>query len=180
MDRQHQRQSIESDRLHLLSQEHNLPPSALTSQAPSVISRKTSQTTLKAKDATPTEELNPTTSSPPLSKTATAARRFTKSEEEYLAALRAWVEEKQYVSLGENTQLTGFYGKKTMDMYIAKPGPNWGRKKRSKSEITPEDLDINGRRKTIAAPEVVKAEQTEEERLPGARRKSIRNWLGKR
>jgi hypothetical protein len=178
------RQSIESDRLHLLSEEHNLLPSAFTSQAPSILSRSPSRATLKAKDeakdAAIAESLSPAESAVPLSKSATAARRFTKSEEEYLAALREWVEEKQYISLGPNTTLTGFYGTKTMDMYAAQPRPNWGRKKRSNStQITAADLDINGRRKTIAAPEL-ESSTTADDRIPGQRRKSIKNWLAKR
>jgi len=173
------RQSIESDRLHLLSNGNSLAPSARTSQAPSILSRTSSQSTLKANQNPTSESLSPTQSAPPLSKTATAARRFTKSEEEYLAALRAFFEERQYITLGANTTLEGFYGKKTMDMYAAKPGPNWGRKKCSKSQITPEDLDINGRRRTIAVPQVTSMSK-EEERIAGSRRKSIRDWLGKR
>jgi hypothetical protein len=93
------RPSLESDRLHLLS------PSTATSRAASLLSHRSSVVTLK-----PTQ----TQTTQPLTKSATAARRFTKSEEEYLDALRAWVEEKQYISLGED--LPGFYGRKTMDM----------------------------------------------------------------
>ena len=116
---------------------------------------------------------------PPLTKAATSARRFTKSEEEYLTALRAWVEEKQYVSLGDTT-LEGFYGKKTMDMYAAKPGLNWGKKKQSKTQITPDDLDINGRRRTIAVVSLDGKGKDEQERIERARRKSVREWLGRR
>ena len=170
------RQSIESDRLHLLSEEHNIPPSAFTSQAPSVLSRASSQATLKANETASAASLSPTVSAPPLTASATAARRFTKSEEEYLAALRAWVEEKQYISLGPSTTLEGFYGKKTMDMYAAKESKR-GKGKGSKNQITTADLDVNGRRKTIAA---LGSSRIEEEQTSDVRRKSIRNWLGKR
>jgi hypothetical protein len=171
------RQSLESDRLHLLSHELNLPPSAQTSRATSLLSRASSHSTLKAKQ---TQTQAPTSAAtPPLTKAATSARRFTKSEEEYLVALRAWVEEKQYVSLGDTT-LEGFYGKKTMDMYAAKPGPNWGKKKQSKTQITPEDLDINGRRRTIAVVSLDGKGKDEQERVERARRKSVREWLVRR
>ena len=37
-----------------------------------------------------------------------------------MAALREWAEEKKYVTIGDgSTELTGFYGKKTMNDYIA-------------------------------------------------------------
>ena len=79
--------------------------------------------------------------------------------------------------------MEGFYGRKTMDMYAAKPGPNWGRsKKRSKSstqkQITPEDLDSNGRRRTIAV--AVVPARVEEARSEGPRRMSVRGWLARR
>lgn len=51
------------------------------------------------------------------------------SEEEYLAALRAWVEQKSYVRLDEKTALTGFYGKETMQDYANRSGPRSSRKK---------------------------------------------------
>ncbi|MCJ1286946.1 hypothetical protein MMC26_006293 [Xylographa opegraphella] len=58
------------------------------------------------------------------------------SEADYLAALRAWVEEKQYVSAaapGERHALVGFYGAKTMSDYAG--GVGGGKKKeRRKSE----------------------------------------------
>jgi hypothetical protein len=158
------RPSLESDRLHLLS------PSTATSRAASLLSHRSSVVTLK-----PTQ----TQTTQPLTKSATAARRFTKSEEEYLDALRAWVEEKQYISLGEDLQ--GFYGRKTMDMYAAKEGPNWGRKKRGKStgqkDITAADLDSNGRRRTIAVAVAVPERVQEEQKMEAKRRMSVRGWL---
>lgn len=172
-----ERHSLESDRVHLLSHEHNLPPSAITSRATSLLSRASSHSTLRPKQNQPQGPTSAAT--PPLTKAATSARRFTKSEEEYLAALRAWVEEKQYVSLGDTT-LEGFYGKKTMDMYAAKPGPNWGKKKQSKTQITPDDLDINGRRRTIAVVSLDGKGKDDQGRIGRARRKSVREWLVRR
>ena len=43
------------------------------------------------------------------------------SEAEYLAALKAWVQEKAFVEPSETT-LVGFYGKTTMEEYANKPG----------------------------------------------------------
>jgi hypothetical protein len=89
------------------------------------------------------------------------------------------VEEKQYISLGEDLQ--GFYGRKTMDMYAAKEGPNWGRKKRGKStgqkDITAADLDSNGRRRTIAVAVAVPERVQEEQNMEAKRRMSVRGWL---
>jgi len=48
------------------------------------------------------------------------------SEAAYLSALRAWAEEKKFMTPGEGiaaTQLEGFYGKKTMGDYIASGEP---------------------------------------------------------
>lgn len=69
-----------------------------------------------------------------------------------------------------------------MDMYAAKPGLDWGRKKRGKSQgqISPEDLDVNGRRRTIAVPGDVRRDVSGEDRGEGERRKSVRAWLGRR
>ncbi|KAL8825861.1 MAG: hypothetical protein Q9170_007631 [Blastenia crenularia] len=44
------------------------------------------------------------------------------TEEEYLAALREWAEEKSYVVLGGKTALTGFYGRETMRDYASREG----------------------------------------------------------
>ncbi|KAL8721135.1 MAG: hypothetical protein Q9225_002118 [Loekoesia sp. 1 TL-2023] len=52
------------------------------------------------------------------------------SEEEYLAALRAWVEEKSYVRLDDKTALTGFYGKETMQDYANRAGPRSSSRKK--------------------------------------------------
>ncbi|MCJ1409797.1 hypothetical protein MMC19_003880 [Ptychographa xylographoides] len=57
------------------------------------------------------------------------------SEAEYLAALRAWVEDKQYVAPAEGKNgLTGFYGTKSMDYYASRPGLGSARKERRASE----------------------------------------------
>ncbi|MCJ1318759.1 hypothetical protein MMC15_004090 [Xylographa vitiligo] len=51
------------------------------------------------------------------------------TEAEYLAALRAWVEERQYGAPGEQSALVGFYGAKTMSDYAAGPGLGGDKKK---------------------------------------------------
>ncbi|MCJ1403036.1 hypothetical protein MMC11_006258 [Xylographa trunciseda] len=50
------------------------------------------------------------------------------TEAEYLSALRAWVEDKQYAAPGDKSALVGFYGAKTMSQYADAPGL-WGGKK---------------------------------------------------
>lgn len=67
-----------------------------------------------------------------------------------------------------------------MDMYAAKPGPNWGKKKQSKTQITPDDLDINGRRRTIAVVSLDGKGKDDQGRIGRARRKSVREWLVRR
>ncbi|KAL9594119.1 MAG: hypothetical protein Q9219_007209 [cf. Caloplaca sp. 3 TL-2023] len=57
------------------------------------------------------------------------------SEEEYLAALRAWVEEKSDVRLDDRTALTGFYGKETMQDYANRPGLRSDRKKKREEKL---------------------------------------------
>lgn len=65
------------------------------------------------------------------------------SEEAYLNALRAWVEEKKYIQpTEETTMLQGWYGTKTMDDYIQQSGPapemssfrRWRERKAEKKE----------------------------------------------
>ncbi|KAL2041972.1 hypothetical protein N7G274_005160 [Stereocaulon virgatum] len=66
---------------------------------------------------------------PPYSPPASSYRGHN-SEADYLAALRAWAEEKTFVQPDEKCALPGFYGKKTMEECIAKnPALRVGRKK---------------------------------------------------
>ena len=54
------------------------------------------------------------------------------TEAEYLTALRAWVEEKQYAAPAEKSALVGFYGTKTMGDYVSGAG---GRREERKREM---------------------------------------------
>lgn len=162
------RPSTSSDRHQLLANSQ-FPPSTTTSRAPSVLSRTSSTATLVAK--APTSQSQPLTLTP----SATSARRFTSSEAEYLSLLRAWVEEKQYISLGADLQ--GFYGRKTMDMYAAKEGPRGKKGGESDAGREGKDLDCNGRRRTVAGVET--AREGPEERVERKRRMSVRGWLGR-
>ncbi|MCJ1435054.1 hypothetical protein MMC27_004424 [Xylographa pallens] len=56
------------------------------------------------------------------------------TEAEYLTALRAWVEDKQYTAPGDKSALVGFYGSKTMSDYASAPGLRSGKKERRASE----------------------------------------------
>ena len=55
------------------------------------------------------------------------------SEADYLAALRAWAEEKAFVEQGDHG-LVGFYGKTTMEGYIQRPGGGVRSKRKEKGE----------------------------------------------
>ena len=55
------------------------------------------------------------------------------SEADYLAALRAWAEEKAFVEQGDHG-LVGFYGKTTMEGYIQRPGGGVRSKRKEKRE----------------------------------------------
>ena len=59
------------------------------------------------------------------------------SEADYLAALRAWVEEKTFVDPGD-TGLVGFYGKTTMEGYIQRPDGGMRSKRKEKVETKEE------------------------------------------
>ena len=55
------------------------------------------------------------------------------SEAEYLSALRAWAEEKTYLDAGDKG-LVGFYGRETMEGYIARPGGGMRTKKTTRKQ----------------------------------------------
>jgi len=73
-----------------------------------------------------------------------------KDEESYMNALRAWAEEKKYMTQGK--QIDGFYGSRTMDDYINSAEPiSFRRRRRSSASKVP-----TGQRKksdAVAIPE---------------------------
>lgn len=85
------------------------------------------------------------TSNPP--NYASAVRYGHRSEEEYLAALRAWAEEKQYVQLDKNGGLIGFYGQEELQERAQRMTKERRAEKEMKLRMKAE------RRGTMAAPE---------------------------
>lgn len=93
---------------------------------------------------------------------SSSARHAHKSEAEYLAALRSWAEERQWVELDGQGGLQGFYGDECLE----------DRSKRMKAERQA-SKDAKAREKARKASLV-------EAREGGERRKgSISNWLGR-
>ena len=106
------------------------------------------------------------------------------SEAEYLAALRAWVEEKAFVQLHDNCALPGFYGKETMEEYITKiPELRLGRKKGRKGRSKGENGGEDSRGEEAGAGEgvVEDLQRNEGASAEGRRRKSsIGQWLSRK
>ena len=65
------------------------------------------------------------------------------SEADYLAALRAWAEEKTFVEPGD-TGLIGFYGETTMEGYIQRPGGGMRSKRKEKVETKKDEGEEAG------------------------------------
>ncbi|KAL8793312.1 MAG: hypothetical protein Q9195_004089 [Heterodermia aff. obscurata] len=84
------------------------------------------------------------------------------SEADYLAALRAWAEEKAFIEPGD-TGLVGFYGKTTMEGYIQRPGG--GMRSRRKEKVDRKKEEGKG------AGDVESKER---------RRSSISQWLARK
>jgi hypothetical protein len=120
--------SFESDRQHLLANTVLPPPQ---SSAASFVSVETI-TDHKEPDASPsqsTAEISDTAST--IVPMQTSYRGFP-SEEAYLAALRAWVQEKEYIQL--DTALIGWYGQKTKEYYLSQPGLGLRKKAKARKE----------------------------------------------
>jgi hypothetical protein len=120
--------SFESDRQHLLANTILPPPH---SSAASFVSVETI-TDHKKPDASPSQS---TTGIPNAASTAvptqTSYRGFP-SEAAYLAALRTWVQEKEYIQL--DTALIGWYGQKTQEYYLSQPGLGLRKKAKARKE----------------------------------------------
>ena len=86
------------------------------------------------------------TSTPPNPASATRYGRH-RNEEEYLAALRAWAEEQQYVQLDKNGGLHGFYGHEELQERAQRMTKERRAEKEVKARMKAE------RRGTVAAPE---------------------------
>jgi hypothetical protein len=120
--------SFESDRQHLLADTILPPPH---SSAASFVSVATI-TDHKEPDASPSQSTidipNPASIAVPVQ---TPYRGFP-SEAEYLAALRAWAKEKEYVQF--DTALIGWYGQKTGEYYLSQPGLGLRKKAKARKE----------------------------------------------
>lgn len=120
--------SFESDRQHLLADTILPPPH---SSAASFVSVATI-TDHKERDV----PLSPSTTEIPdtasiVVPTQTPYRGFP-SEADYLAALRAWAKDKEYVQF--DTALIGFYGRKTQEDYLSQPGLGLRKKAKARKE----------------------------------------------
>jgi hypothetical protein len=120
--------SFESDRQHLLADTILPPPH---SSAASFVSVATI-TDHKERDAS----LSPSTADIPDTASIVVPKqtpyRGFPSEEDYLAALRAWAKDKEYVQF--DTALIGFYGRKTKEDYINQPGLGLRKKAKERKE----------------------------------------------
>lgn len=119
---------FDSDHQHLLAETILPPPQSYAASFVSVA-------TLIDHDNRP---VSPSQSTREISDTAstivpleTPYRGFP-SEEDYLAALRAWAEEKKYIQL--DTALIGWYGQKTKEDYLKQPGLGLRSKAKARKE----------------------------------------------
>jgi hypothetical protein len=120
--------SFESDRQHLLA-DTSLPPPH--SSAASFVSVETiiDHQERDVPLSPSTTEISDTAST--IAPTQTPYRGFP-SEADYLAALRAWAQEKEYVQF--DTALIGWYGQKTKEHYLSQPGLGLRKKAKARKE----------------------------------------------
>ncbi|KAK3671107.1 hypothetical protein LTR78_009068 [Recurvomyces mirabilis] len=83
------------------------------------------------------------------------------SEAHYLAALHAWAEDKKFVQVGDTT-LHGFYGHTSMQEYAARPGQDFGIKKKWRA-----------RKEAKQAKKEEKMSDAERTRIAGSRRNTV-------
>ena len=109
----------------------------------------------------------------------TGSYRGHASEAEYLAALRAWAEEKMYDQPKDKCALPGFYGKETMRDCIAKNpelGLRLGRKKTKESKT--EGEGEGGAE--AARMQRSETDGVEDESRTGRRKSSFGGWLSRK
>lgn len=106
------------------------------------------------------------------------------TEEEYLAALRAWAEEKMYTQPADKSTLVGFYGAETMKERIARAPPPLKMKigrKRKDSKVEDGAVQEGQAGQQV---EALSGEITREQGNGGGertrRRSSIGNWLSRK
>jgi hypothetical protein len=120
--------SFESDRQHLLADTILPPPH---SSAASFVSVATI-TDHKEPDASPSQSATDIPNAASIAVPVQTSYRGFPSEAEYLAALRAWAKEKEYVQF--DTALIGWYGRKTKEDYLNQPGLGLRKKAKARKE----------------------------------------------
>ena len=129
--------SFESDRRHLLAETILSPPQ---SSAASFVSVATI-TDRKDRDVSPSQSTVTIPDTASIVVPIQTPYRGFPSEAAYLAALRSWAADKEYVQM--DTALVGWYGKKTREDYLNQPGLGL----RDKMKVRKEE---KARRATIA------------------------------
>ena len=164
--------SFESDREILLA-EHNGSSSIYTRTAQrKPIQSLDAMTSLTSLTSLPVDTPN----AGPISTPAVQrSYRGYKSEEEYLAALRAWVKEKECAELGP-MGLTGWYGKYTMDTYMQRPS---GARSLPTAKTQPQVSTHEVERRPSQPDQTENAQQEVRATGKGSRRKSLSNWLSR-
>jgi len=171
--------SFDSDREHLLANTKSLLPPSLYS--PSTANSTTTLTTADPSIA-PEDSITPrpSTETPRVDSTPAPESGTPKpykgfpSEQAYLAALREWAEERQYIRF--DTELVGWQGRKTMEDYANQPGVEFSWRTRMKARKAEKQ-----RRATITAGANVNAEALPTAASPstGRRFSSAFRWSSK-
>lgn len=106
-----------------------------------------------------TASLAPSTVAPSLPPYASVQYGIHRNEEEYLKAMRAWAEEKQYIQYNENGCLPGFFGKESLDDRSTRMKAERRAEKEAKAKekarrgmmTSPDGQNVGGRRRSSVA-----------------------------
>ena len=120
--------SFESDCQHLLADTILPPPHSSATSFVSVAAI----TDHKEPDASPSQSTAEIPDTPSVAVPMQTPYRGFPSEADYLAALRAWAQEKEYIQL--DTALIGWYGQKTQEYYLSQPGLGLRKKAKAQKE----------------------------------------------
>ncbi|KAF6226209.1 hypothetical protein HO133_009075 [Letharia lupina] len=106
------------------------------------------------------------------------------TEEEYLAALRAWAEEKLYTQPADKSTLVGFYGAETMKERIARQPPplkmRIGRKRKESRADESAVRERQGAQEDEMVDGEIARERGNGEGEGRRRRSSLGNWLSRK
>jgi hypothetical protein len=141
--------STETERRHLLSDDHSIAPSESLSQVDASLYGD-GERTPRARSPTASDPLNSRrgTSSDPTTVSTTSYRGYP-SEAHYLAALRAWADSKRYVE--NDSALVGFYGQTTVAEYCERPRVDFGFKKMMRERKEKRNAARETRRNTLVS-----------------------------